>query len=167
MSTDGAFYTDPTFWVAGSFVVFVGGLMYLKVHKQIAKTLDERSEGIKAQLDEASALRDEAEKLLCEYQKKQRDAQAEADAILAQAKEDAKLMKAQAKADISEMIERRTRVAGEKIIQLEAIAVKEVQNAAVTVAIDAATKVLQAGMQGDKGVAMVNEAIAEVETKLN
>jgi len=167
MSSEGAFYTDPTFWVAGSFAVFVGGLLYLKVHKQIATALDERSASIKAQLDEASSLRAEAEKLLCEYQKKQRDAQAEADAIVAQASEDAKLMKAQAKTDINDMIERRTRAAAEKIKQLEAIAVKEVQDAAVTVAIDAATKVLQAGMQGDKGVAMVNTSIAEVDAKLN
>lgn len=167
MASDGPFYTDPTFWVAGSFTIFVGAVLWKKVHVKIADLLDERSAAIKAQLDEAEKLRKDAEQLLSTYQKKHREAQSTADAIIAQANEDAKLMKAKAKKDIDSMIERRTRVAAEKITQLEAIAVKEVQNAAVKVAIDAATKVLADSMKGDAGKAMTDASIAEVDKKLN
>lgn len=163
----GSLFTDPTFWVAGSFVVFVGGVMYAKAHKKIAGMLDERTAAIRVQLDEAQSLREEAEKLLNEYQRKQRDAEKEAADMVAQAQEDAKIMAKEAKADIDAMIRRRTRAAEEKIAQAEASAVKEVKAVAVNVAVSAATAVFADKLKGKDGGALIDKAIADVESKLH
>ncbi|NVJ96726.1 MAG: ATP F0F1 synthase subunit B [Alphaproteobacteria bacterium] len=167
MAGTGPFYTDPTFWVAGSFVVFVGGVMYAKAHKKIAGMLDERTSAIRAQLDEAQELREEAEKLLNEYQRKQRDAEKEAADMVAQAKEDAKIMAKEAKADIKAMSERRARTAEEKIAQAEANAIKEVRAVAVNVAIEAASAVFADKLKGKEGGALIDKAITDVEAKLH
>jgi len=160
-------YTDTSFWAGASFVVFVGGVMYTKVHKKVGEMLDDRVNSIKEQINEAQALRDEAEALLGEYQRKQRDAEKEAAAMVEHAKADAKIMADQAKTDVAEMIARRTKVAEEKIAQAEASAVQEVQKAAVDVAIAAATNVLGAEMKGKSGKALIGASIEEVEKKLH
>lgn len=169
MASGTPFYLDTTFWVAGSFVVFVGGVIWAKAHKSIASMLDARSDAIRKQIDEAQSLRDEAEKLLADYQRKQRDAEADAKAIIAQAEADAKLMTEAAKADIETMIKRRERVAADKLAQAKANAVKEVQEAAVEVAVAAATDVLQSSLsgRGGKGKELIEEAISEIPAKLN
>ena len=167
MASGGPFYADPTFWVAGSFVVFVGGLLYKGVHKKIAGTLDEKLDAIRAQIDEAKALRAEAENMVIEYQRKQRDAEQEAADMVVRAKEDAKIMADAAKADLADLMRRRERSAEEKIAQAEANAIKEVKAAAVTVAVEAATTVLVGAMKGKAGAALVDDAIAEVEKKLH
>jgi F-type H+-transporting ATPase subunit b len=167
MAGTGPFYTDPTFWVAGSFTVFVGGVLYVKAHKKIAAMLDERTAAIRAQLDEAQELREDAEKLLNEYQRKQRDAEKEAAEMVAQAQEDAKIMAKEAKADIEAMIRRRTRAAEEKIAQAEASAVKEVKAVAVNVAVAAATEVFADKLKGKDGGALIDKAISDVESKLH
>jgi len=163
----GSVFTDPTFWVAGSFVVFVGGVMYAKAHKKIAGMLDERTAAIRNQLDEAKAIREDAEKLLNDYQRKQRDAEKEAADMVAQAKEDAKIMAKEAKADIKAMAERRTRAAEAKIAQAEANAIKEVRAVAVDVAIKAAGTVFADKLKGKEGSALVDKAITDVESKLH
>ncbi len=165
MATGEPFYLDPTFWVGASFVTFVGGIIVGKGHKKIAGMLDGRSDAIAKQINEASALRDEAEKLLAEYQRKQRDAEDDAKAIVAQAREDAKIITEAAVADVDVMIKRRTRVAGEKIAQAEVNAVKAVKSAAVDVAINAARTVLADDKKATKG--LIKDAIAEVESKLH
>ncbi|SDE20702.1 MULTISPECIES: hypothetical protein [Kordiimonas] len=163
----GSVFTDPTFWVACSFVVFVGGVVYAKAHKKIAGMLDDRTATIRNQLDEAKAIREEAEKLLNDYQRKQRDAEKEAADMVAQAKEDAKIMAKEAKADIKAMAERRTRAAEAKIAQAEANAIKEVRAVAVDVAIKAAGTVFADKLKGKEGGALVDKAITDVESKLH
>lgn len=167
MAGDVPFYADTTFWVAGSFVVFVGGLLYKGVHKKVVEGLDEKLDAIRAQIDEAKALRAEAENMVIEYQRKQRDAEQEAADMVAQAKADAKIMAKAAKADLEDLMRRRERSAEEKIAQAEANAIKEVKAAAVTVAVEAATSVLAGAMKGKAGTALVDDAIAEVEKKLH
>lgn len=167
MATGEPFYADPTFWVAGSFVVFVGGVLYSKAHKKIGEMLDARAEEIRSQIEEAKNLRDEAEQMLHDYQRKQRDAEKEAADILARAEEDAKIMTDAAKDDIATMVERRTKAAEEKIAQAEASAVKEVQATAVDVAVNAATAVLADTLKGKAGKELANAAIEDVETKLH
>ena len=80
---------EPEFWVAVAFVLFIGVLVYVGAHKKVADALDHRSARIKAELDEARRLRDEAGKLLAEYQHKQREAESEAAAIIADARAEA------------------------------------------------------------------------------
>jgi len=167
MASGEPFYADPTFWVAGSFVVFVGGLLYKGVHKKIVEGLDEKLDAIRAQIDEAKALRVEAENMVIEYQRKQRDAEQEAALMVTQAKEDAKIMAKAAKADLADLMQRRERSAEEKIAQAEANAIKEVKAAAVNVAVEAATAVLAGAMKGKAGAALVDDAIAEVDKKLH
>lgn len=162
-----AFYLDPTFWVAGSFVVFVGGVVYAKAHKKIAGMLDDRSQAIAKQIEEAQSLRDEAEKMLADYQRKQRQAEQEASDIIDAARQAAEALKAGAEADIEKMIERRTRMASEKIAQEEANAVKEVRSVAADVAIAAAETVLADSLSGKKGKPLVEASIGEIEAKLS
>ena len=167
MASGVPFYMDPTFWVAGSFAVFVGGVVWKKAHKNIAAMLDERSAVIRAQLDEAQVLREESEKLLHEYQRKRRDAEKEAADMVAQAKEDAKIMSKEAKADIEAMVARRTRAAEAKIAQAEAHAVKEVKAVAVNAAVEAASAILADKLKGKEGGALVDRSITEMESKLH
>ncbi|MFC3053134.1 F0F1 ATP synthase subunit B family protein [Kordiimonas pumila] len=167
MASGEMFYADPTFWVGCSFVVFVGGVVWLKAHKSIAALLDAKSEEIRKQIEEAKSLRDEAETLLHDYQRKQRDAESDAAEILAQAESDAKIMIEAAKTDLALMIDRREKSAANKIKQAEAAAVKEVKAVATEVAIKAATSVLAESLKGKNGKTLVDAAISEVEQKLH
>lgn len=158
---------NTTFWVAVAFAGFIALVLYFKAHNAIGAMLDERSASIEGQIEEAKKLRAEAENLLIEYQRKQRDAEREAADMVAQAKEDAKIMADQAKADLDALMRRRERGAAEKIAQAEANAVKEVKAEAVNVAVEAATTVLADAMKGKGGKALVDGAIADVEGKLH
>lgn len=161
------FLGNTTFWVGAAFFVFIGVVLYARAHHAIGKMLDERSAAIEAQIEEAKALRQEAENTLIEFQRKQRDAEREAEDMVAQAIEDAKIMSEAAKADLEALMRRRERGAAEKIAQAEANAVKEVKAAAVNVAVEAASAVLADAMKGKAGKALVNDAIADVEKKLH
>ncbi len=161
------FLANTTFWVAVAFAGFIGLILYFKAHKTIGAMLDERAASIEAQIEEAKNLRTEAENLLIEYQRKQRDAEREAEDMVAQAKDDAKIMADQARQELEALMRRRERGAAEKIAQAEANAVKEVKAAAVNIAVDAATSVLADAMKGKAGKALVDEAIADVESKLH
>ncbi|MBL4639150.1 MAG: hypothetical protein JKY57_01335 [Kordiimonadaceae bacterium] len=167
MASGEPFYADPTFWVAASTVVFVALVVWKKAHHKIGEMLDARADEIRAHIDEAKSLRDEAEQMLLEYQRKQRDAEKEAADILAQAESDAKILVDAAKADITAMVERCIKSAAEKIEQAEVSAIKEVQAVAVDVAVKAATDVLATTLKGKAGKALADAAIAEVEAKLH
>ena len=167
MASGEPFYADPTFWVALSTTVFVGGVIWSKAHQKIGEMLDARSDEIRKQIEEAKSLHNEAEQMLLEYQRKQRDAEKEAADMVAQAEDDAKIMTDAARGDIAALVERRTRAAEEKIAQAEATAVKEVQAVAVNVAVEAATAVLSETLKGKAGKALADAAIADVEGKLH
>src|SRR3984893_16823109 len=101
------FELDAEFWVAVSFVVFLGGLIYLGVHEMMVKYVDQRRDRIKAELDEALRLKQEAQALLAQYQRKQREAEEEGAAITAGASAEADRMMAEAKAKMEEFVARR------------------------------------------------------------
>lgn len=162
-----AFYGDPTFWVAISFLVFLAGVLYAKVHLKLAAALDEKAAAIKAQLDEALNLKKDAEKLLADYQRKQRDAQQLAETIISDAEVAAESLKVQAAKDIEALIERRERLSREKLAQAELFAIKEVKNAAVTAAVAATKELLAEGLKGKSGEAIVKSSIDEVGSKLH
>ncbi len=167
MSAGEPFYASTTFWAGLSTVVFVGGVLYKKVHHTIGEMLDARADEIRKQIDEAKSLRAEAEQMLIEYQRKQRDAEKEAADMISQAEDDAKLMTEAAKGDIADLIARRSHAAEEKIAQAEVAAIKEVRAAAVNVAVEAATAVLANSLKGKVGKALTDAAISEVDTKLH
>lgn len=157
----------PEFWVLVSFVLFIGLIVYLKVPGKVTAMLDERAERISRELDEARKLREEAQELLADYERKRRDADKEAEAIIAQAREEAEAFAVETRQKLVEMVERRGNMAEEKIAQAEAQAVKEVRAAAAELAIAAATRIISDEVQGAKADQLVDASIADLKDRLH
>ena len=155
------------FWVAVSFVGFLAILVYYKIPALVAKALDERAAAIRKELDEARRLREEAQSLLNDYQKKHRNAGQEAAAITEQARRDAEAYAKETRAALAETLERRTRQAEEKIARAEAQAVDDVRAAAVDTALAAAERILREKAAGAAGAALVDEGIRNLKGRLN
>jgi F-type H+-transporting ATPase subunit b len=158
---------EAEFWVAVAFVIFLGVLAYVGVHRKILDALDQRSARIKAELDEASRLRDEAEQLLQTYQRKQREAEQEAAGIIAGAKAEAERLAVEAKAKMEEFLARRTKMAETKITQAEAQAIADVRAAAAEAAVAAAEKILTQTVKGKIADDLIAQGIADTTKKLN
>ena len=158
---------EPEFWVAVAFVLFIGVLIYVGAHKKITEALDDRSARIKAELDEARRLREEAAKLLADYQSKQNEAEREAEAIVAEAKADAGRVAAEARVKMEEFVARRTKLAETKIGQAEAQAMADVRAAAAEAAVTAAEQILRATAKGQVADNLVARGIQDVKAKLN
>ncbi len=158
---------QPETWVAVSFILFLGILGYVGVHRMVIDALDKRAARIRAELDEARQLKDEAKKLLAEYRNKKGEAQREADAIVAGAKAEAERMAAEADAKLQEFIARRTRMAENKIAQAEAQALADVRSAAAEAAVSAAEKVLAQAATGKVAQSLIAQGIEDVKKKLN
>ena len=156
---------EAEFWVLVAFVIFVAGV-WKPMRRAIDGALDARANRIAAELDEARRLRDEAEALLAEYQQKQREAEGDAQAIIAHAKEEAELLAARLQQDLQQALERRTRLAEERITQAEAKAVDEIRAAAVDVAIAAARDVIAGGLDENRRAALVDAAITALPQAL-
>ena len=154
-------------WVAVAFLLFIAMAVYLKVPAMVAKMLDERADKISKELAEAKRLREEAQALLAEYQKKRVEAEKHAAEIVAQAKVEAETYSVETRKKLAETIERRTKQAAQKIAQAEAAAIKEVRTSATEAAIAAATKLVGEAMQGTRGAKLVDESIAAVKSRLN
>ncbi|MFU8777856.1 MAG: F0F1 ATP synthase subunit B [Roseovarius sp.] len=169
LAASGPFFSlaNTNFVVLLAFVIFVGFLIYVKVPALLGKKLDERAAKIKADLDEARALREEAQTLLASYERKQKDVQAQADRIVAQAKEEANAAAAEAKEEIKASIARRMQAAEEQIASAEARAIRDVRDQAVVVAVAAARDVIAKQMTAAEGNALIDAAIADVEAKLH
>jgi F-type H+-transporting ATPase subunit b len=161
------FELDAEFWVAVAFVVFLGGLIYLGVHEMALKYIDQRRDKIKAELDEARRLKEEAQALLAQYQRKQREAEQEAAAILAGATAEAGRMLAEAKAKMEEFVARRGKMAESKIAQAEAQALADVRAAAAEAAVGAAERILTQTVKGEVADRLVVKGIDDVKAKLN
>jgi len=154
-------------WVAIAFVAFLGLLAYIGVHRQLAKSLDDRAARIKAELDEARKLRDDAAKLLADYQRKRHEAETEAQSIIAGARAEAERMAADAKVKVEEFVARRTQLAETKIAQAEAQATAEVRGAAADAAVAAAEKILAQEAKGKLAADLIAKGVEDVRKKLN
>lgn len=154
------------FWVLIAFLILVGAL-FKKVSAVLTGGLDARAARIKAQLDEAEKLREDAQSLLAEYQRKHRAASREAEAILARAKSESQRMREQAQADLEQALERRKQQALEKIAQAEAEALSEVRNQAVDLALAASARLLAENLDEAGAARLVDEAIKDVSDKLH
>jgi F-type H+-transporting ATPase subunit b len=161
------FELDAEFWVAVAFVLFLGVLIYFGVHEMMVKFIDQRRDRIKAELDEALRLKEEAQALLAQYQRKQREAEQEAAAILAGAAAEAERMMAEAKTKMEEFIARRSKMAEAKIAQAEAQALADVRAAAADAAVGAAEKILSQIVKADVADRLIVKGIDDVKTKLN
>jgi len=152
-------------WLA--FLLFIGVLIYLKVPGMLGGALDKRAAGIQAELDEARALREEAQTILASYERKQKEMQDQADRIVAAAREDANLAAEQAREELQKSIVRRLAAAQEQIASAQTSAIKEVRDQAITIAVAAAGQIMAKQMTAAKGNKMIDEAIAEVDAKLH
>jgi F-type H+-transporting ATPase subunit b len=155
------------FWVAVAFLVFMLVLLYYKVPAMIGKALDERADGIRKELDEARRVREEAQTLLADYQRKHRSVGEEAEAIVAQARHEAEAFAEETRRTLKEQLERRTKLAEEKIARAEGQAIDEVRAAAVDLAIAAAEKILREKASGAAGAALIDQSIRDLKTRLN
>jgi len=158
---------EAEFWVALGFIAFVGLLGYLGVHRKVATSLDERAERIRAELDEARKLKEDAAALLAEYQRKRQEAESEAQDIIAGAKAEAERFAADAKAKVEEFVARRTKLAETKIAQAEAQAAADVRAAAAEAAVSAAEKILAQEAKGTLAGELIAKGIEDVRKKLN
>jgi len=169
LAAPGPFFSlaNTDFIVVIAFVLFIGVLIYFKVPGMLSRMLDQRSTGIQSELDEARALRDDAQALLASYERKHKEVQDQADKIVAQAKVDAEAAAEQARADLARSIERRLASAEDQIASAQAGAIKEVRDSAVTVAIAAARDVVAKQMTAADANKLIEESIGQVEAKLH
>jgi F-type H+-transporting ATPase subunit b len=154
-------------WVAISFVIFVGILIYVGAPNLLISALDNRAKRVQAELDEARRLKDEAQKLLGDYQAKQKQAETEAAGIIAGAKAEAERIAAEAKTKMEEFVARRTKMAETKIAQAEAQAVADVRAAAAEAAVAAAERILTSSVKGQVAEDLITRGIGDVKSKLN
>jgi len=165
----GDFYSlaNTDFIVAISFLLFVGVLFYYNVPSILAGLLDKRAEGIKSELDEARALREEAQSLLASYERKQIEVKEQAERIIAQARESAKEAAEEAKKKLAASIERRLAAAEDQITSAEKGAVKQVRDEAARIAIAAAGEVIAKEISDAKAGSLIDDSIKTVEAKLH
>ena len=158
---------NTDFVVLLAFLLFIAVLFYFKVPTMLAGMLDKRAEGIKSELEEARALREEAQTLLASYERKQKEVQDQADRIVSSAKDDAQKAAEKARADLAKSLERRMAAAEDQIGSAQAAAVKEVRDQAITIAVAAAREVIAKQMTAAEGNALIDDAIKQVDAKLH
>ena len=158
---------DATFWALIGLVLFFVVIFWAKVPGKIGAALDARADKIRNDLDEARRLREEAQALLADYQRKRREAEQEAEDIIAEAKAEAERLTAVTNKALEEMIERRTAAAEVKIAQAETHAVAEVRSRAADVAVAAAEKILTSKVSGKTAEDLVATSIKDVASRLN
>jgi F-type H+-transporting ATPase subunit b len=161
------FGLEAEFWVAVAFVILMAVFGYFGIHRTLLKALDNRSSRIKAELDDARKLRDEAAALLADYKKRHAAAEREAADIITSAKEEAERIAAEAKTKMEDFVARRTKSAEGKIALAEAQALADVRAAAADAAVTAATTILSQSVKGSVADDLLAKGITEVRAKLN
>jgi F-type H+-transporting ATPase subunit b len=158
---------EAEFWVAISFVIFVAVMAYFGVHKLMVKGIDDRRDRIKAELDEARRLKEEAQALLAQYERKKQEAEREAEEIVKSAMAEAERIAGEAKAKMEDFVARRTKMAENKIAQAEAQAVADVRSSAAEAAVAAAQSLLSRLVKGKVADDLIAKGIEDVRGKLN
>jgi F-type H+-transporting ATPase subunit b len=160
-------FFEPETWVAVAFVILMVLFAYLGIHRTVLTALDKRADRIKAELDDARRLKEEAAKLLADYKSKRTSAEREAEEIIANAKAEAERIASEAKAKMEDFVARRTKTAEGKIALAEAQAVADVRSAAANAAVTAASTILSQSVKGSVADDLLAKGIAEVRSKLN
>jgi F-type H+-transporting ATPase subunit b len=161
------FLATPEFWVAVSFFIFLGVAFYFGVHKKVAAALDARAGMIAKELEEARRLREEAQKVLADYRRKQGEAAGEAQAIVDLAVKEAEEFAAETSRSMKDHFARRMKLAEDKIARAEADAVREVRSAAVDAAVAAAQTIIKEKLTPDLAKKLVAQSIDKLPGKLN
>ena len=160
--TPSAFGFDASMLVALAMLAVIILAIWKKVPAMIAGALDGQIAGIKQQLDQATALRAEAENIKVEYEAKAKQAARDADAMKASAEAEAKQIVARAKSDATALIERRAKAAEEKIAAAERAAIADVRNKAASAAAAAAAQLIAAHLDAKADAALIDQSIASL-----
>jgi F-type H+-transporting ATPase subunit b len=160
-------FAEPEFWVAVAFVILLGVFAYFGIHRTVLQSLDHRRDRIKAELDDARRLKDDAAKLLAEYKARHASAEREAQDIIASAQAEAERIASEAKAKLEDFVARRTKTAESKIALAEAQAIADVRSAAANAAVTAASTILSQSVKGSVADDLMAKGITEVREKLN
>ena len=158
---------NTDFIVLLAFLLFLAVLVYFKVPGLLGGMLDKRATDINTELQEARALREEAQSLLASYERKQKEVQEQASRIVSSAKEEAQAAAEQARADLDKSVERRLAAAEDQIASAEAAAVKEVRDRAIAVAVAAAREVIAKQMSDEEANRLIDDGIQQVDAKLH
>ncbi|WP_025033496.1 type II secretion system protein GspM [Bradyrhizobium sp. DOA9] len=160
-------FFNPETWVAVAFVILMVVFGYLGVFKSAMTALDHRAARIKAELDDAARLKQEAAKVLADYKARSATAEREAADIIANARAEAERIAADAKAKMEDFVARRTKTAESKIALAEAQALADVRAAAAEAAVQAASTILSQSVRGQVADDLLAKGISEVRQKLN
>ena len=158
---------DESFFVALSFATVIGAFLYLGLPKKVVQSLDEKSAEIAKELEEARALRREAEKVLADYEAQRKQAEKQAEDIVAQAKETAERTANEARDAMQAALERRTAQAESKIARAEEQLQSEVRAAITALAVDAAAHLVASGMSAETANKLIDENIGDLGARLN
>ncbi|SRR6185312_13491519 len=158
---------DATFWATVALFIFLAVILYVKVPAMISKTLDVRADRIRNELEDARRLREEAQQLLAEFQRKRKEAEKDAADIVEAAKHEAELLVSEARKKTEEYVSRRAAMAEQKIGQAERDAINEVRSSAVDLAVEAARVVLASKVDAKAGADLFKASLNEVKAKLN
>src|SRR3981189_1876929 len=159
-------FAEPETWVAIAFVILMGLFAYLGIHRTVLKALDHRADRIKAELDDARRLKDEAAALLAEYKNKRTSAEREAEEIISNAKAEAERIAVEAKAKMEDFVARPTNTAGGKSAPAEAQPPAAVRAAAANAAVTAASTILSQSVKGSVADDLLAKGTAEIPPRL-
>ncbi len=159
-------FSSGAFWIGLAFVIFVAAI-WRPVGRMMGGALDGRADKIREQLEEAVRLREEAQALYAQYERQQQEAVAEAEQILAHAREEAARQDRQAAEALEAALKRREEQVLERIARAEQEALNEVRAAAVDVAVRATRKLLAETLDAEGHAALVDEAIADLDKQLH
>lgn len=158
---------DESFFVALSFATVIGAFLYLGLPKKLVQSLDEKSAEIAKELEEARALRAEAEKVLADYEEQRKQAEKQAEEIISTAKQTAERTAKEAREAMQATMERRAKQANEKIARAEEQLQKDVRQAITALAVDAAAHLVESGMTPATAQKLVDDNIADIGQQLN
>tara|TARA_B100000427_G_C15272027_1_gene491475 strand:+ start:44 stop:544 length:501 start_codon:yes stop_codon:yes gene_type:complete len=158
---------DSTFWVAVSFIIFVGALVYIKVPQKINSLLTNLISDIKKEIDEAEKLKDEAKNILNETQAKLENSKKESEEIIKTAKSESEKMIIDINEKFFNSSENKKKLAEQKIEQLKQEAIKEIKDVSVKIAIESTSKIIRTSIDKSKLEALFNKNVKQVKNSLN
>ena len=157
---------DATFWVAISFVLFIGLLVYFKIPQKVNEMLNQLIVNIKNEIDESEKLRNEAKNLLDKSQKKLDSANSEALKITDQAKKDSENLVIEINERFHKSAEIKKKLAEVKISQMKEAALKEIKDTSIKIAVDSVKKIITTSVDKNKLDAIFEKDLEEAKTEL-
>ena len=157
---------DATFWVAISFVIFIGVLIYLKVPQKINEQMNNMISVIKNEIEEAEKLKNETKKLLNDSQLKIENAHKESEKIINAAKTESEKIIIEMNEKFFQSSENRKKITEQKIVQIKNDAIKDIKDASVKIAIESTSKIIQTSIDKSKLDAFFKRNLEQIKNSL-